>query len=199
MMTRTRWRWAAGIVPLGAVVAVLLWTTAPAIGQAGQAAQSVMSIGTAKGEWPTYGGDLASMRYSPLDQINADNFNKLEVAWRFKTDGARPAAGDSTAGHAADGERRHLRDRRHPPRRRRARCGDRRAAVDAQRERRQARRSRAAPALGPRPRPTGPTATATTRIVYVTPGYQMIALNAKTGALDRQLRQERHRRSEAGR
>ena len=23
------------------------------------------------GEWPTYGGDLASTRYSPLDQINA--------------------------------------------------------------------------------------------------------------------------------
>ena len=43
-------------------------------------------------EWPTYGGDLASTRYSPLDQINADNFNELEVAWRFKTDsfGPRP-------------------------------------------------------------------------------------------------------------
>ena len=34
----------------------------------------------------------ASTRYSPLDQINASNFDKLEVAWRFKTDnlGARP-------------------------------------------------------------------------------------------------------------
>src|SRR4029453_18727416 len=44
------------------------------------------------GEWPTYGADLASTRYSPLDQINKDNFNKLEVAWRFKTDalGSRP-------------------------------------------------------------------------------------------------------------
>jgi len=48
--------------------------------------------GAKKGEWPTYGGDLASTRYSPLDQINADNFNKLTVAWRFKTDplGPRP-------------------------------------------------------------------------------------------------------------
>src|SRR3954469_14182669 len=36
------------------------------------------------GEWPTYGGDLASTRYSPLDQINKDNFSKLEVAWRLK-------------------------------------------------------------------------------------------------------------------
>ena len=41
-------------------------------------------------EWTTYGGDLASTRYSPLDQINADNFNKLEVAWRFKTDALGP-------------------------------------------------------------------------------------------------------------
>src|SRR5216110_3442681 len=43
-------------------------------------------------EWPTYGGDLASTRYSPLDQINKDNFNKLEVAWRFKTDALGPRA-----------------------------------------------------------------------------------------------------------
>ena len=42
------------------------------------------------GEWTTYGGDLASTRYSPLDQINKDNFNKLEVAWRFKTDALGP-------------------------------------------------------------------------------------------------------------
>ena len=44
------------------------------------------------GEWPTYGADLASTRYRPLDQIDASNFNKLEVAWSFKTDslGTRP-------------------------------------------------------------------------------------------------------------
>src|SRR5688500_2290313 len=46
--------------------------------------------GAQRGEWPTYGGDLASTRYSPLDQITADNFNKLEVAWRFKTDALGP-------------------------------------------------------------------------------------------------------------
>jgi quinoprotein glucose dehydrogenase len=47
---------------------------------------------TKNGEWPHYTGDLSGTRYSPLDQINADNFNKLEVAWRFKTDnlGTRP-------------------------------------------------------------------------------------------------------------
>jgi len=42
--------------------------------------------GTKNGEWRTWGGDLAATRYAPLDQINAANFSKLEVAWRFKTD-----------------------------------------------------------------------------------------------------------------
>jgi quinoprotein glucose dehydrogenase len=42
-------------------------------------------------EWRHYGGDLKNQRYAPLDQINSDNFSKLEVAWRFKPDalGAR--------------------------------------------------------------------------------------------------------------
>src|ERR1043166_9743357 len=38
------------------------------------------------GEWRTYGGDLGNTRYSPLAQIDATNFSKLEVAWRFKAD-----------------------------------------------------------------------------------------------------------------
>jgi quinoprotein glucose dehydrogenase len=38
------------------------------------------------GEWPSYAADLAGTRYRPLDQINASNFSKLEVAWTFKTD-----------------------------------------------------------------------------------------------------------------
>ena len=37
----------------------------------------------ANGEWPTYGGDLGHTRYAPLEQINASNFGSLEVAWRF--------------------------------------------------------------------------------------------------------------------
>jgi quinoprotein glucose dehydrogenase len=61
----------------------LTWTTVAVRGQAGAAKN---------GEWRTYGGDLGSTRYSPLDQINAANFSKLQVAWRFRTDvlGARP-------------------------------------------------------------------------------------------------------------
>jgi len=38
------------------------------------------------GDWPHYTADIRGSRYSPLDQITAANFNKLEVAWRFKTD-----------------------------------------------------------------------------------------------------------------
>ena len=48
--------------------------------------------GAKNGEWRTYGADLGNTRYSPLDQINASNFDKLQVAWRFSTTnlGARP-------------------------------------------------------------------------------------------------------------
>src|SRR5580704_14161001 len=47
---------------------------------------------TSKGDWPYYFADARGSRYSPQDQINASNFNSLEVAWHFKTDnlGARP-------------------------------------------------------------------------------------------------------------
>jgi quinoprotein glucose dehydrogenase len=40
---------------------------------------------TATGEWPTYGGDLASSKYSPLSQIDRNNFGSLKVAWRAKS------------------------------------------------------------------------------------------------------------------
>ena len=71
----------------------LLWIAVPAAGQSG----------AKDGEWRTYGGDLGSTRYAPLDQINADNFNKLEVAWRFKTDSLGPRAGISIRIDAIDG------------------------------------------------------------------------------------------------
>src|SRR5581483_5602797 len=62
-----------------------------ATGLSGQSRPSRMPS-TANGEWPHYTADLKGTRYSPLDQISAANFNSLEVAWRFKTDmlGPRP-------------------------------------------------------------------------------------------------------------
>ena len=44
----------------------------------------------ANGEWPHYTADMRGSRYSPLDQINPANFNTLEIAWRFKTDNLGP-------------------------------------------------------------------------------------------------------------
>ncbi len=45
------------------------------------AAQEQLRPGTSQGEWPSYGGDLASSRYSPLSQVNADNISRLRLAW----------------------------------------------------------------------------------------------------------------------
>jgi quinoprotein glucose dehydrogenase len=62
-------------------------------GRAGaQNSQPYGQPSTAKGDWPMYFADPSGSRYSPQDQINASNFNKLEVAWHFKTDqlGAHP-------------------------------------------------------------------------------------------------------------
>jgi len=38
-----------------------------------------------RGEWPYYGGDQASTKYSALDQINRTNVRKLQIAWEWKT------------------------------------------------------------------------------------------------------------------
>ena len=131
-------------------------------------------------EWRSYGADLANTHYSPLDQINKDNFSKLEVAWRFKADalGPRPEYNLESTPLMANGmiyvtagTRRAVVG---------ARRGDRRDALDAQRARRPARRSGAAQAVRPRPRILDRRA-ATTRVIYVTPGYQLVALDAKTG------------------
>ena len=43
------------------------------------------------GQWTTYGANLGSQRYSSLDQINKDNFAKLQIAWRFKTNNLGPS------------------------------------------------------------------------------------------------------------
>ena len=46
---------------------------------------SAQTMDTYAGEWLTNGGDLANTRYVPHDQINAENFNDLQIAWRFNT------------------------------------------------------------------------------------------------------------------
>ena len=39
--------------------------------------------GNAPGEWRFWGGDMWSTRYSPLDQINEQNFSKLTIKWQW--------------------------------------------------------------------------------------------------------------------
>ena len=41
--------------------------------------------GAPRGEWPSYGGDVASTKYSALDQINKDNVSDLDLAWSWTT------------------------------------------------------------------------------------------------------------------
>jgi len=52
----------------------------------------------ANGEWPTYGGDLAGTKYSPLDQIDATNFGDLEIAWRWQSSDAFISTTTATGG-----------------------------------------------------------------------------------------------------
>jgi len=40
--------------------------------------------GNLPGEWRYWGADAWSTRYSPLDQVNASNFDSLQVAWEWK-------------------------------------------------------------------------------------------------------------------
>ena len=69
-------------IRFGRCLALLGALLAPAAGAAAQGAEN--------GEWRTYGGDIANTRYSPLDQINAGNFSDLEVAWRVATSNFGP-------------------------------------------------------------------------------------------------------------
>ena len=172
-MSATVRRWCLGVLPLVALVA---WLTLPVVGQSSNGAPR----GTTKGEWTTYGGDLANTRYAPLDQISAANFNNLQVAWRFKTEnlGPRPETQFestplmvggvlySTAGtrrtvvalDAATGELLWMHNEHEGAR------GD-------QAPRQLSGRGLAYWSEGQ-----------DQRVIYVTPGYQLLALNAKTGA-----------------
>src|SRR3979411_2012642 len=139
------------------------------------AAQSVKDV-----EWPTYGADLRNSRYRPLDQIHAGNFSKLEVAWRFKTDniGTRPEYKLEGTPLMVNGVLY-------------ATAGSRRAAIalDAatgellwvQGEHEGARGARSPRQLWGRGFAYW-TDGKEERILYTTPGYRLIALDAKTGA-----------------
>jgi quinoprotein glucose dehydrogenase len=77
-------------------MAAFVWATPQVLGQlfvgtpAPQQFAGAAQPSTANGEWPSNAGDNRGTRYSPLAQIDASNFNKLKVAWRFKTDAFGP-------------------------------------------------------------------------------------------------------------
>src|SRR5205823_1332893 len=135
--------------------------------------------GARNGEWTTYGGDLASTRYAPLDQITKDNFNKLEVAWHFKTEnlGPRPETNLEATPLMVNGVVYST-------------AGSRRAvvALDAAtgellwtHSEREGRRGENAPRnLSGRGLAYWSDGRQE-RILYVTPGYRLLALDAKTG------------------
>jgi quinoprotein glucose dehydrogenase len=137
-------------------------------------------MGAQNGEWRTYGGDLGNTRYSPLDQINASNFNKLQIAWRFKTDnlGPRPEYNLESTPLMANGILYST-------------AGTRRAvvALDAAtgellwvHSENEGERGRNAPRQLSGRGLAYWTDGREERILYVTPGYRLVALNAKTGA-----------------
>ena len=148
---------------------LLLCASLPLVGQ----------TGTKNGEWTTYAGDLGATRYAPLDQINASNFNKLEVAWRFKTDslGPRPEYQYESTPlmvhntiYVTAGSRRAV------------------VALDAatgemlwMHAENESKRGEEAPRQLSGHGVSYWTDGREERIVYVTPGYRLIALNAKTG------------------
>ena len=199
-MKRHTWRWALRLSP---VVLALLWATRPTIGQgqpgqtpartqalpargaarpaarAAAAATPPHVYGTQNGEWQTYGADLNSTRYSPLDQINAENFSKLEVAFRFKTDvlGPRPEYQLETTPLMVKGRLFFT-------------AGTRRAVVSADAATgemlwmhsvNEGKRGESAPRQLSGRGLSYWTDGREDRIIYVTPGYQMVALDALTG------------------
>jgi quinoprotein glucose dehydrogenase len=137
---------------------------------------------TANGEWPVYSADLKGTRYSPLDQINATNFNKLEIAWRFKTDNLGPFPEYKLEGtplmvkgvlYTTGGTRRSV------------------IALDAKtgemiwaHSLREGKRAAVAPRqLSGRGVAYWTDGRNDERVLYVTTGYRLVALNAKNGAM----------------
>jgi quinoprotein glucose dehydrogenase len=135
--------------------------------------------GAKNGEWPTYGGDLGNTRYSALDQINATNFDKLQIAWRLKTEnfGPEPEYKFETTPLMVKGVLYTT-------------AGSRRAvvALDAatgellwMHAEHEGERGQKAPRLLSGRGVAYWTDGHEERILYVTPGYRLIALDARTG------------------
>jgi quinoprotein glucose dehydrogenase len=167
-----------GLVWLSAGVSGQIFVGTPAPKQfTGQGQPSVKN-----GEWPANNADLKGTRYSPLDQINGSNFDKMEVAWRFKTDsfGTFPE-------YKLEGTPLMVKGVLYTT------AGTRRSviALDARtgeliwaHSLREGKRSAVAPRqLSGRGVAYWTDGKGDDRVLYVTTGYRLVSLNARTGAL----------------
>jgi len=165
------------MAPAAALLVVgFLWMTARVSGQsAGQPS-------TKNGEWPYYTADLKGTRYSPLDQINGSNFNKLEVAWRFKTDNLGPFPEYKLEGtplmvkgvlYTTGGTRRSVI----------ALDGKTGELIWAHSLREGKRAANAPRQLSGRGVAYWTDGRGDERVLYVTTGYRLVSLNARTGAV----------------
>ncbi|HEY4303120.1 MAG TPA: PQQ-binding-like beta-propeller repeat protein [Gemmatimonadaceae bacterium] len=81
-MTR-RWGAAARFGVLGLAAVAVGGAVVVRARQSNAQQASQMERGNKAGEWRYWGADAWSTRYSPLDQINANNFDSLQVAWQW--------------------------------------------------------------------------------------------------------------------
>ena len=159
----------------GGLAVLLLSVSSITSGQAGLPS-------TARGDWTYYNADIKGTKYSPLDQINAGNFGKLEIAWRFKTDPLGPRPEYKLEGtpvavngvlYTTGGTRRSV------------------VALDGATGEliwahsiREGRRAGVSPRqLSGRGVSYWTDGKGDERILYVTTGYRLVALNAKNGAM----------------
>jgi quinoprotein glucose dehydrogenase len=170
------------LLPVLAAIA-LTWTTSQAIAQSGSTSREVRnSVGgwhEKDSEWAWYTADMKGTRYRPLDQINASNFNKLQLAWRFKTESlgagaeyrleATPLVVNGVL-YASGGQKRAV-----------FALNPTTGQLLWEHKEDEGDRGEFAPRLGAGRGVSYWTDGTEERIVYVTPGYRMIALDAKTG------------------
>jgi quinoprotein glucose dehydrogenase len=135
--------------------------------------------GAKNGEWRVYGGDNASTRYSPLDQINRDNIKDLKVAWTWKADSLlpNPQPNSETTPIMVNGVLYFTMDQRRYVIAADAGTGETLWLYRPD----EGERFRVAPRKIHRGVTYWTDGQGDERIVFATPGFQLIELNAKTG------------------
>ena len=61
------------------------WVAALALFAGGISLQALAQPGATGGEWRSYAADTFGSKYSAVDQITAENFTDLEIAWQWHT------------------------------------------------------------------------------------------------------------------